>query len=349
MIQIKELSKIYASDAGTVTALEDINLEIPSGEIFGFIGPSGAGKSTLIRCLNLLEEPTTGQIIIDGQDLTTLKTRELREARKKIGMIFQNFNLLESRTVAENVAFPLELADETSRVIESKVNKLLDLVDLADKANAYPAQLSGGQQQRVGIARALANDPKLLLCDEATSSLDPETTEDILELIQEINHKLGITVVLITHEMEVIKQICDQVAVLAGGSIVEQGETMQIFINPQAETTKRFVEKVVNADIPEEFYQRPSVLQSESDCLIKLSFVESAVDQPIISEVIQEFGIKANILYGNVDKIQQTPFGILLIELSGDRIQIEEALSYLKQQDLELEVIDDDCSIKSVS
>ncbi|ADL13557.1 methionine ABC transporter ATP-binding protein [Acetohalobium arabaticum] len=349
MIEIKGLTKVYDSEEGEVVALKDINLEIDRDDIFGIIGPSGAGKSTFIRCLNLLEEPTEGRMIIDGEDLTELNTGQLRQARKKIGMIFQNFNLLQSRTVADNVAFPLELADINKSEIDKKVTELLELVGLADKANNYPAQLSGGQQQRVGIARALANDPKLLLCDEATSSLDPETTDAILDLIKDINQQLGITVVLITHEMEVIKKICNKVAVLESGSIVEQGETMQIFINPEHKTTKRFVENIVNADIPEEFYQRSSVLEADADRLIKVSFIGESVGQPIISKVIKEFGVDANILYGNIDKIQEVHFGILLIELTGNDFQVKQTIDYLQQQDLQIEVIENEHSVKTVS
>ncbi|SJZ34041.1 methionine ABC transporter ATP-binding protein [Selenihalanaerobacter shriftii] len=349
MIKIKGLSKVYSSEEGQVVALKNVNFEIKSGDIFGIIGPSGAGKSSFIRCLNLLEEPTEGQVIVNGQDLTKLNTKELRQARKKIGMIFQGFNLLQSRTVADNVAFPLELAGVSKSDIKNKVNELLDLVGLADKANNYPAQLSGGQQQRVGVARALANEPKLLLCDEATSSLDPETTDSILDLLKDINEKLGITIVLITHEMEVIKQICDRVAVLEKGYIIEEGETIQVFTDPKHETTKRFVQSVINADIPEEFYQRSSVLESKSGKLIKVSFVGEVVKEPTFSTIIKEFDIDANILYGNIDKIQETSFGILLIELTGNNFQIKQAVNYLHEEGLQVEVVRSDESVRAIS
>ncbi|KXS44128.1 MAG: D-methionine transport system ATP-binding protein [Candidatus Frackibacter sp. T328-2] len=349
MIQIKELSKVYNSEEGQVVALKNVNLEIEAGQIFGIIGPSGAGKSSFIRCLNLLEEPTEGQVIVAGQDLTTLNTKKLRKARKKIGMIFQNFNLLQSRTVADNVAFPLELAGVDKEQIKVKVDELLELVGLADKTNNYPAQLSGGQQQRVGIARALANDPKLLLCDEATSSLDPQTTDSILDLLKDINQQLGITVVLITHEMEVIKQICDKVAVLERGSIIEEGETIQVFTNPQHDTTKRFVQSVINADIPEEFYERKSVIEPEAGKLIKVSFVGKSVKEPIISNVIKECDVDANILYGNIDKIQDTSFGILLIEITGNNFSVKQAVNYLEEQNLKIEVIRNDRAVRTVS
>jgi len=264
-------------------------------------------------------------------------------------MIFQNFNLLQSRTVADNVAFPLELAGVDKEQIRVKVDELLELVGLADKTNNYPAQLSGGQQQRVGIARALANDPKLLLCDEATSSLDPQTTDSILDLLKDINHQLGITVVLITHEMEVIKQICDKVAVLEKGSIIEEGETIQVFTNPQHDTTKRFVQSVINADIPEEFYERKSVIEPETGKLIKVSFVGKSVKEPIISNVIKECDVDANILYGNIDKIQETSFGILLIEITGNNFSVKQAVNYLEEQNLKIEVIRNDRDVRTVS
>jgi D-methionine transport system ATP-binding protein len=263
-------------------------------------------------------------------------------------MIFQNFNLLQSRTVADNVAFPLELSGVNKSEMNEKVSELLELVGLSDKTNNYPAQLSGGQQQRVGIARALANDPKLLLCDEATSSLDPQTTDSILDLLKDINKKLGITVVLITHEMEVIKKICDKVAVLSKGSIIEEGETIEIFTNPRKEITRRFVQNVINADIPEEFYQRSSALENESGKLIKVSFIGEAVRNPIISRVIKEFDIDANILYGNIDKIQERSFGILLIELTGNNLQVKQAINYLNQEKLEVEVIRSDRTVRTV-
>ncbi|GAB6138662.1 methionine ABC transporter ATP-binding protein [Halanaerobaculum tunisiense] len=341
MIEVQNLDKIYHSEEGPVTALEGIDLEVTAGEIFGVIGPSGAGKSTLIRCLNLLERPTSGQVIVDGEDLTELSTSQLRKARKEIGMIFQNFNLLQSRTVAENVAFCLEIAGKGKREINPKVEELLELVGLADKADNYPSQLSGGQQQRVGIARALANDPKVLLCDEATSSLDPETTHSILELLQDINHQLGITIVLITHEMEVIKEICTQVAVIEEGKIVEQGDILNIFTAPQEPVTKNFLQRVVNANVPEELLSRVTVNNPDQGRLIKISFTGDSAGEPIVSDFVHTHQVNANILYGNIDKIQGTPFGTLIIELTGDREQIKTGIEDLQQQEkVKIEVIE---------
>ncbi|MCK8828551.1 methionine ABC transporter ATP-binding protein [Natroniella acetigena] len=339
MIKINNLQKVYRSAEQEVIALQKIDLEIETGEIFGIIGPSGAGKSTLIRCLNLLEKPSSGDIIIAGQDLTELTTKELREARKEIGMIFQNFNLLKSRTVAQNVAFPLELAGEKKDKIKSKIYKLLKLVGLADKADSYPSQLSGGQQQRVGIARALANDPQVLLCDEATSSLDPETTNSILELLKDINQKLGITIVLITHEMEVIKEICTKVAVLEAGQIAEQGAVIDLFLNPQQEVTKRFVQGVINADLPEEFLFSTDNATGNGS-LVKISFIGQSAKQSLISDLIHKYQIKVNILYGNIDKIQGVSFGTLVIGIEGNKQQVKEAIKELVDLDeVKVEVI----------
>lgn len=253
MIQLSNIEKIYDGASGPVHALKGINLHIKRGEIYGVIGLSGAGKSTLIRCINMLERPTKGKVIVDGEDLTAMSDSQLRKARKSIGMIFQHFNLLSSATVYENVAFPLTLIGTKKSEIAKKVLPLLELVGLADKKDQYPAQLSGGQKQRVGIARALASDPKVLLCDEATSALDPQTTKSILELIRDINQKLQLTVVLITHEMQVIKEICDNVAVIENGVICEQGTVLDVFTNPQQAITKEFISVIISRDIPEAF------------------------------------------------------------------------------------------------
>ena len=249
MITLKNITKTYGGTA-QVQALKGINLTIDDGEIFGIIGKSGAGKSTLVRCINMLEKPTSGQVIIDDKDLTKMNESQLRAERKNIGMIFQHFNLLSSRTVAENIAFPLELIGASKDVIEKKVASLLDLVGLSDRAGNYPSQLSGGQKQRVGIARALASDPKILLCDEATSALDPQTTKSILELLQDINKRLGITIVVITHEMAVVKEICHRVAVIESGVIKEMGRVVDIFTKLQSQTMKDFVTSIINMELP---------------------------------------------------------------------------------------------------
>jgi len=342
MIYIKNLTKIYHSDAGDVKALENVNLHIKQGEIFGVIGLSGAGKSTLLRCINMLETPTSGTIEIDGVDMTKLSPYELKEYRKKIGMIFQHFNLLSSRTVWENVAFPLEIAGLDKNKIKEKVDNLLDLVGLTDKATSYPSQLSGGQKQRVGIARALANDPKVLLCDEATSALDPQTTLSILNLLKDINEKFGLTIVLITHEMNVIKQICHTVAVIEKSRVVEQGPILEVFSNPKTETAKNFLKDITLSELPDELKERIRQLQSSNleGRIVKISFFGQITTQPIISTMVKKFGINANILFGNIDYIQENPYGVLIVELNGQNGGANEALNYLKGLGLKVEVIE---------
>ena len=338
MISIKNLSKIYTNGKTEVVALKDINLEINKGEIFGIIGFSGAGKSSLIRCLNLLEEPTKGTINIAGQEISSLKGEALRKARQEIGMIFQHFNLLYSRTVFENVAFPLEIAGVSKEEREPKVKELLRLVGLEDKSDSYPAQLSGGQKQRVGIARALANDPKVLLCDEATSALDPETTQSILKLLKSINEKLNLTIVLITHEMKVIKEICDTVAVMEAAEVLELGSVLQVFTEPKALTTRNFVSNVISQEVPEDVRNQLAA-NSEAGLVLKLSFIGDKAGKPIISTLVKEFDIDANILYANIDHIKETPFGTLILELAGQEAKKRKAVEYLKKQDLKVEVI----------
>lgn len=256
MIYIKNLTKVYYSDSGNVKALDQINLHIKKGEIFGIIGLSGAGKSTLLRCINMLEKPTSGSVEIDSVEMTSLSHNELKEMRRKIGMIFQHFNLLTSRNVRGNVAFPLEIAGVDKKIINQRVERLLDMVGLSDKVDSFPSQLSGGQKQRVGIARALANDPKVLLSDEATSALDPQITLSILNLLNDINKKLGITIVLITHDMNVIKQICNSVAVIENGRVVEQGSLLEVFTNPKSDTAKNFLKSVILSDLPLELKEK---------------------------------------------------------------------------------------------
>lgn len=344
MINITGLKKIFSSRGGQVAALEDVNLHVKKGEIFGVIGLSGAGKSTLIRCINMLEKPTAGSVIVDGEDITRLSQTELRRTRRKIGMIFQQFNLLWSRTVADNVAFPLEIAGVPKNVRDKKVEEMLALVGLTDKALSYPAQLSGGQKQRVGIARALANDPKVLLSDEATSALDPETTQSILMLLKDINKKLNLTIVLITHEMHVIKEICDSVAVLDRGIIVEQGPVLNLFTNPSTEMARKFINSIVNTDIPDVIKTRQAELLHRghrNSLVIRVSFIGKAAGEPLISSLVQKFGIQANILYGNIDHIKDTIFGSLTLELlpgNGNQ-NIESALDFLRSKELQVEVL----------
>ena len=341
MITLSHIEKTYAGPDGAVTALKDISLTVAKGEIFGVIGLSGAGKSTLVRCINLLERPTKGSVIVDGLDMMALSDAELREARKSIGMIFQHFNLLSSATVYDNVAFPLRLSGMAEDAIRAKVEPLLSLVGLDDKAQQYPSQLSGGQKQRVGIARALASEPKVLLCDEATSALDPQTTKAILELIRDINQKLGLTVVIITHEMQVIKDICDKVAVIEDGVIAEQGPVAEVFLNPRQKITKDFIGVLMGNDLPAELRGVPiSEAPIEGGkLLVRLTFFGESANAPVISDLVKGHNIDAAILYGNIDAIKDTPYGRMLLGLSGTPGAVEEALSFLREKDLRIEVI----------
>jgi len=338
LIKIENLIKHYHAAQGRVEAINGLNLEVADGEIFGMIGPSGAGKSTLIRMLNLLEEPTSGTININGTDLTELSSQNLRAARQKIGMIFQHFNLLSSRTVLGNVAFPLEIAGVGKKKRRQKAKELIELVGLEDRADHYPAQLSGGQKQRVGIARALANDPDLLLSDEATSSLDPESTKSVLELLGRIRDEMNLTIILITHEMGVIKDICDRVAVLEAGEIIEEGSIIDIFSKPQKALTKKFISSVIDFDLPERIVKY--VRKERPGELIRVSFVGEKTHDPYISDLVKHYSVDANILYGNIDEIQGVPFGTLVLDLEGQLTNIEESIAYLKSQDLRVEVLD---------
>lgn len=341
MITLSSVKKSYKSAEGEVTALKGVDLSIERGEIYGIIGLSGAGKSTLIRCINMLERPTEGKVIVDGKDLTTLSEADLRKERKGIGMIFQHFNLLSSATVYDNVAFPLRLANADDETIQKKVEPLLALVGLADKAQQYPAQLSGGQKQRVGIARALAAGPKVLLSDEATSALDPQTTKSILQLIADINKKLGLTVVIITHEMQVIKDVCDKVAVIADGVIAEKGSVVDIFTKPQNPITREFVSTLLSNDLPIN-YREKELLQEPvegGELLLRLTFLGERADDPVIADVIRRFPIEVSILYGTLDQIQSLPYGRMIVGVKGEQAEIDRALAYLDTRDLKKEVL----------
>ncbi len=341
MIELVNVEKTYYSKAGDIHALKKTTLSIKAGEIFGIIGLSGAGKSTLVRCINMLERPTNGQVFVDGADLTAMSEAQLRKARQSIGMIFQHFNLLTSRTVYQNIAFPLEIQGLSKAEIDKRVRPLLELVQLQDRANYYPSQLSGGQKQRVGIARALASNPKVLLCDEATSALDPQTTKSILELLQNINKKLNLTIVLITHQMEVVKMICDRVAVMENGNIIEEGSMVDMFTNPQHPTTKEFTKSVVNAEIPEMIKKLTltDTYKNGSKLIVRISFIGDSAGEPIVSGMVKHFSVDVSILYGNIDQLKDVPFGTLIIEISGDKEGINNALDYLHQQNLKTEVI----------
>lgn len=341
MIDLSHIEKIYDSPAGPVHAIKDISLHINKGEIYGIIGLSGAGKSTLVRCINLLERPTNGKVTVDGQDMMAMNESQLRQARKSIGMIFQHFNLLSSATVYENVAFPLRLAKASDDMIDKKVTELLELVGLADKADQYPSQLSGGQKQRVGIARALASDPKILLCDEATSALDPQTTKSILQLIRDINAKLKLTVVVITHEMQVIKDICDKVAVIDKGVIAEKGNVLDIFTNPTQTITKEFISVLLSNELPVGFREREVSDEPSDDSvlLVRLTFIGQSANEPVISRLIKNFDLNVGILFGNLDDIKDVPFGRLIVGMEGNQAEIDRAMDYLNQQNLKVEVI----------
>ena len=341
MITLQNVSKTFHTKHGDIKALQDVDLTIDEGEIFGIIGYSGAGKSTLIRCINLLESPTTGNIIVDKQNLVKLSTKDLRENRKKMGMIFQHFHLLPSRTVAQNVLFPLKDTNLSKEEKNKKVNDLLELVGLLDRKDAYPSALSGGQKQRVAIARALANDPKILLCDEATSALDPQTTKSILRLLKEVNRKLNITIVLITHEMAVIKEICDRVAVMEDGWIKELGDVISIFSNPQSSIAKEFVSSTSSLHKVYELVDSnsPIVALQDNEKLLKLTYTTSNTKEPLVYELSNLYNIKTNIIFGNIEIIKDQPIGNLVVIVQGDTINIEKAIKYMKNEDILVEVI----------
>lgn len=351
MITFENITKTYGGKTH-VQALKGISLTIHDGEIFGIIGKSGAGKSTLVRCINMLEKPTTGKVIIDDKELTAMSDSQLRAERKNIGMIFQHFNLLSSRTVFDNIAFPLELAGASKEVIRSKVDSLLELVGLTDRQFNYPSQLSGGQKQRVGIARALASNPKVLLSDEATSALDPQTTQSILALLKDINRKLNLTIVLITHQMEVVKEICDRVAVIENGNILEEGSMYRVFTNPQQDTTKEFVRTVNDIKLPP-LFRKDRVKQSYfpgAKLIVNLEFLsdpdapetkDGTADayQPVVSTIIKKFGVDVNILSGKVDYLKDAPYGTLLVEVIGGEDAIRQSLAYLESVHVKREVL----------
>ena len=341
MIQLIDVSKTFTSGSGTVDAVRDINLNIEESEIFGVIGYSGAGKSTLVRCINLLECPSKGKVIINGVDLTELDEKNLRKYRQKIGMIFQQFNLFASRTIFENVAFPLRYKGINNDEINKKVASLLKLVGISDKAKAYPSQLSGGQKQRVAIARSLANDPGILLCDEATSALDPQTTQSILKLLKDLNKKLGITIVIVTHEMGVIKEICNRVAVMKSGRIVEVNDVISIFKNPQAQITKDFINTTSNfSRIDELIKDNSSIVNLEKGQRIcRFDFHGSNTKEPIISDISRKHNVSASIIFANVEVISETVLGSLVVILSGAEESQKSVIQHLKDIDINVEVI----------
>ena len=342
LVRFEGVSKIFPAsrNSAAVAALDGIDLVAPSGSVTAIIGRSGAGKSTLIRLVNGLEKPTSGRVIVDGTDVAQLPEARLRTIRRSIGMIFQHFNLLSSRTVFDNVALPLEIAGMSRRDIEAKVTPLLDLVGLADKRSRYPAELSGGQKQRVGIARALSTEPKLLLSDEATSALDPETTQSVLDLLARINRELGLTILLITHEMEVVKRIADNVAVIDGGRIVEAGSTFDVFSAPTHKTTKVLLAGVPGMQLPDYAASRLSPTStSGSETVLRIVFTGPHATDPILSQLSAELGVAVNILGGAVDEITGKPFGTLFVSFPGDQSRVDAVRNFLHQQGLSTEVL----------
>jgi len=339
MIRVENVSKTYTGKQGTVEAVKDVSLEISRGEIFGVIGFSGAGKSTLIRLLNGLETVTSGHIYINDKDITTLKRKELLKERQKIAMIFQHFNLLWSRTVEENIAFSLEIAGVPKAERKAKVAELIDLVGLTGREKSYPSQLSGGQKQRVGIARALANDPEVLLCDEATSALDPKTTKDILKLLVEINQELGLTIVLITHEMHVVRQICHRVAVMEEGRVVESGEVIEVFKNPQQPITKQFVgEERVDDEIDEVFHHLSTSLRP--GIAVRIQYLGDRTGDAVLSEAIRKLDATVSILQAKVNITQKGILGSMIILIEEESSKAEEVIEYLKQAEIIVEVLE---------
>ena len=342
MIEIKNVSKTFKSKEAHVDALKNVTLTIDKGDIFGIIGYSGAGKSTLLRCINGLEVPTSGEVLLLGQDITQLKEKELRHIRKKIGMIFQHFNLMHSKTVFENIAYPLKSQKLGKSTIVNRVKDLLRLVDLEDKVNSYPSQLSGGQKQRVAIARALATNPEILLCDEATSALDPQTTQSILALLKKINKELGITIVLITHQMEVIKEICNKIAVMEHGCVLEVGQLIDVYTKPQSQITQDFLAKDMH-------FERLSLPhEGETAKMLHLKYIGGSTGSPLISALSQHFKVTANITFGNIEKLQDILVGNLVIDLHGSEEEVQKALDYIRQH-IEVEVIDDERIITRTS
>lgn len=341
MIEIEKLNKVFTLENSKVTAVDSLTLKINEGDIFGVIGYSGAGKSTFVRLLNRLEEPTSGKVHIDDKEMTALKGKSLRLARQEIGMIFQHFNLLWSRTTEDNIAFPLEIAGMPKAQRKKRVQELIDLVGLTGKEKAYPSQLSGGQKQRVGIARSLANNPKVLLCDEATSALDPETTNSILDLLVEINKKLHLTVVIITHEMHVIQKICNRVAVMADGKVVEQGDVFEVFTNPQQNVTKKFVEQVVAEADNEESMKYIRNLPEEGK-IIRIHFVGEATNDALISKVSKQHDVDISILQGKLTQTQDGVLGTLTVQIKGQSDEVQKAVEYIESTSKEVEVIRDE-------
>lgn len=337
MIVLKNISKVFTPGRLSITAVDDVNLTVEQGQIYGIIGYSGAGKSTLIRLLNGLEKPSSGSVTINGQDISAARGESLRQARLKISMVFQHFNLLWSRTVSENIAFSMQIAGTPKAMIKARVAELITLVGLSGRENAYPSQLSGGQKQRVGIARALANNPDVLLCDEATSALDPQTTDQILELLLDINRRFKLTIVLITHEMHVVRKICDRVAVMENGRVVEEGDVLTVFTHPQQPITRQFVRQVSQYAEEDEF--NPQLASELGGVVIKLTFTGQRTHRPVVGELTLRYGLPFNILHGKMTQTAHGVFGQLWVHVVASEEQLNNILADLRQSDIEGEVI----------
>ena len=333
MLEFRNISKIYRVKNKEVVGVDNVSLTVNQGDIFGIVGYSGAGKSSLLRCVNLLERPTSGKVLVDGVDLTQLSGEQLRQARLKIGMIFQHFYLISQKTVGENISFALRAAKTPVHKIDKRVDELLQMVGLTDKRDVYPGQLSGGQKQRVGIARALANNPSILLCDEATSALDPKTTISILRLLKKINEQLGITIILITHEMNVVKEICNRMAIMQDGCVIEEGEVYDIFASPEKPLTQEFISSVVSFEIP------TAILNEVKGRIVKILFKGSVAGEGVISDTVQQFDVKGNFLHGTIEYIQERPLGIFIMELQGSDDNIARANAYMEQRGAIVEVM----------
>lgn len=341
IIALNNIDVTFHNKGQTVQAVKDVSLEVDRGDIYGVVGFSGAGKSTLVRVINRLQRPTAGSVEVNGQDILTLRSGELRAARQKIGMIFQHFNLMNARTIADNVDYPLMGTGLSHKERQEKVARLLDLVGLSEKAKDYPAQLSGGQKQRVAIARALANDPEILISDEATSALDPKTTTAILELLKRLNKDLGLTVVLITHEMEAVKEICNKVAVMEDGRIIERGDLVSIFSDPQQPLTRDFINTATQIDQAlEKIYKQAKTLGlDDHHRLVQLKYVGASTDAPLITELFKRYQVVSNILYGNVEILQDTPLGNLVVVMAGEPDQLEQAWQYCRDAGIEITLL----------
>ncbi|WP_276887451.1 methionine ABC transporter ATP-binding protein [Faecalibaculum rodentium] len=341
MIRLEHVTKTFQSRDGDVHAVKDVSLDIAEGQIFGIIGFSGAGKSTLVRCMNLLERPEEGKVIFDGKNLLDLDAAGLRHARQKMSMIFQHFNLMRSRTVYENIALPLRMEKRPKEEIDKKVMELLDLIDLVERRDSYPSQLSGGQKQRVAIARALATDPKVLLCDEATSALDPQTTQSILHLIRRINRERNITVVVITHEMLVVKEICDRVAVMEAGRVVETNDLVPIFINPIEEITRNFINTTNESAKIQELLDtgHPLTQLAENQQLVRLTYTPENAAEPIISRLAEKLGVESSIIFGNIEVIRDEPIGTIVTKMTGSDQQLKDALALCREAGIRTEVM----------